>query len=53
MAIEIQCRNCGKVYETKPGDVISGKWRLCPNCRPQDGTPPATSTKPIAEPAAA
>ena len=49
MPLEVTCKRCGKVYETKPGDVISGKWRLCPQCREL----PSTGAVPIEQPAAA
>ena len=51
MPLEVICARCKKPFTTGPGDVISGRWRLCPDCR--DEQPPATSTRPIDAPAAA
>jgi len=39
MPIELPCRGCGQYYTPSKGDVLSGAYRSCPNCR----KPPAPS----------
>ena len=39
MALLVTCRGCGQEYEPKAGDVIAGRWRLCPGCRDAEPGP--------------
>ena len=49
MPLEIRCATCGEYFTPSKGDILSGQYRLCDQCR----NPPASSGLLIAEPAAA
>lgn len=42
MPFEMRCRRCGLRYVTDHADIVAGPqvYRLCPDCRPVDATPP-------------
>jgi predicted nucleic acid-binding Zn-ribbon protein len=37
MAITLECKRCGHVYEVTPADIRDGtwQWRGCPVCHPR------------------
>jgi hypothetical protein len=51
--LELQCRECGRSFSPSKTDILSGRYRLCEECRPTDQHPPAPAGVPIAEPSAA
>lgn len=44
MSIQTRCRRCGREFEADRAAILSGCWRLCPDCR--DLPPPSRAPEP-------
>jgi len=51
MPLEFRCRVCGRLYVPDHADIVAGPavYRLCPDCRPVDATPPQSIPSVVAE----
>jgi len=40
-SIIVTCATCGAPFEPDRMDIVRGRWKVCPTCRPGTPTPPS------------
>lgn len=49
MSVMVRCRRCGKEFEADRTAILTGTWRLCPDCaqpQPPLNAAPVTLPRP-------